>query len=74
LLGAKAGDVVWYYKTDGDNEKGGVSINLKEVGIYKYKEMLKATVKDALEIPGYDTERIFNNNTGIIRDGSWDKR
>jgi hypothetical protein len=27
LLGAKAGDLIWYFKTDGDKKKGGVSIN-----------------------------------------------
>jgi hypothetical protein len=48
LLGAKCGDVIWYFKTDVN--KGGVSINLQEIGISKYKEMLKTTVKDALEI------------------------
>ena len=52
LLGAKAGDVIWYFKTD-DKKNGGVSINPQEIGISKYKEMLMATVKDALEILGY---------------------
>jgi hypothetical protein len=33
--------------------------------IKKYKESLLATVKDALEILGYDPECIFNNNIGI---------
>jgi DNA adenine methylase Dam len=48
LLGAKAGDIIWYYKTDG--KKGGVTINPEEIGISRYKEMLLATVKDAFEI------------------------
>jgi DNA polymerase elongation subunit (family B) len=48
LLGAKAGDVIWYYKTDKD-----VSINPEEISILKYRETLMATVKDALEILGY---------------------
>src|SRR5919109_1000941 len=65
LLGAKAGDVIWYFKTD--DKKGGVTINPEEIGIRKYKEMLMATVKDALEILGYDTERIFNSNIGTTR-------
>jgi len=75
LLGAKAGDVIWYYKTDGDDKKkkAGVSINPQEIGVCKYKEMLISTVKDALEILGYDNaEQIFNNNIGITRRG--DKR
>jgi hypothetical protein len=50
LLGAKAGDVIWYFKTD---TKAGVSINPQEIGIQKYKEILMATVKDALEVQGY---------------------
>jgi hypothetical protein len=45
LLGAKAGDVIWYYKTD-----KGVSIDPKQINVQKYKEMLMATVKDPLEI------------------------
>jgi DNA polymerase elongation subunit (family B) len=56
LLGAKAGNVIWYFKSD-----KGVSINLDKISIPNYKEMLMATVKDALEILGYDTELIFNN-------------
>src|SRR5215216_4913754 len=49
LLGAKAGDVIWYFKTDGDKKEGRVSINPQEIGINKYKEMLMATVKNAIE-------------------------
>ena len=49
LLGARAGDVIWYYKTD-----KGVSIDPEEISILKYREMLMATVKDALEILGYE--------------------
>jgi hypothetical protein len=49
LLGARASDVIWYYKTD-DKKKVGVSINLQEIGICKYKELLMATVKDTLEM------------------------
>jgi DNA polymerase I len=48
LLGAKAGDVVWYYNTD-----TGVSIDPEEISVLRYKAMLIATVKDALEILGY---------------------
>jgi DNA polymerase I len=55
LLGAKAGDIIWYFKTD-----KGVSLNPDEISILKYKEMLMATVKDALEVLGYgsSSERI----------------
>ena len=48
LLGAKSSEVIWYFKTE-----KGVSINSAEIGFLRYKEMLMATVKDALEILGY---------------------
>jgi DNA polymerase elongation subunit (family B) len=51
LLGAKAGDIIWFYKTD-DKNKGRVSINPEEISICKYKEMLMNTVKDAIEVLG----------------------
>jgi hypothetical protein len=58
LLGAKAGDVIRYFKTDG-KRGGGVSLNAQEISICKYKEMLMSTVKDALEIMGRgSSERI----------------
>jgi hypothetical protein len=57
LLGAKDADGIWYFKTDGKRE--GISLNAQEIGICEYKEMLMATVKDALEILGYgSSERI----------------
>lgn len=72
LLGAKAGDVIWYFKTNDDGsdkkKKAGVSINPQETGVCKYKEMLMSTVKDALEILGYNAEQVFNN-IGITRRG-----
>jgi DNA polymerase I len=60
LMRAKAGDIIWYYKTE-----KGVSINSQEISIKKYKESLLATVKDALEMLGYDPDCIFNNSIGI---------
>jgi len=36
-----------------DNKNSGVSLNPDEASIKKYKQMLMATVKDALEIMGY---------------------
>jgi hypothetical protein len=63
LLGAKAGDVLWYFKTD-----KGVSTNPQEIGILRYKEMLMATVRDALEILGYgNADRIQSQIFGISR-------
>jgi len=52
LLAAKAGDVIWYYKTD-----KGISLNSEEISILKYREMLMATVKDALEVLGYGSSK-----------------
>jgi len=73
LLGAKAGDVIWYFKTDDDGsdkkKKARVSTNPREIGVCKYKEMLLTTVKDALEILSYNAEQIFNDNIGITRRG-----
>ena len=64
LLGAKAGDVIWYFKTDAGT--GGVTLNPDEVGIRKYKEMLMASVKDALVIMGYGSvEKIESEIFGI---------
>ena len=58
LLGAKAGNVIRYFKTDG-KRGGGVSLNAQEISICKYKEMLMSTIKDALEIMGCgNSERI----------------
>jgi DNA polymerase I len=66
LLGAKAGDVIWYFKTD--DKKAGVSINPEDIGITKYKEMLMATVKDALEIMGYGgAEKVEMEIFGIVK-------
>jgi DNA polymerase I len=66
LLGAKAGDVIEYFKTDDKNEK--VSIKPEDIGITKYKYMLMATVKDALEIMGYgNAEKIESEIFRIAR-------
>jgi DNA polymerase elongation subunit (family B) len=75
LLGAKAGDVIWYFKTDGSNKKKtGVSINPEEIGLCKYKEMLMSTVRDALEILGYDAEQIFDTTRITIGEEEDDKQ
>ncbi len=67
LLGAKAGDIIWYFKTD-----KGVSINPQEISIMKYKEILMSTIRDALEILGYNAEGISNNS--VKRGGKIDKQ
>jgi DNA polymerase I len=66
LLDAKAGDVIEYFKTDDKKEK--VSVKSEDIGITKYKQMLMATVKDALEIMGYGSaEQIESEIFGIAR-------
>jgi DNA polymerase I len=73
LLGAKAGDVIEYFKTD--DKKAGVSIKAKEIGIKKYKQMLMATVKEPLEIMGYgDAEKIESETFGIVKKPKKNKR
>ena len=52
LFGARACDVIWHYKTDNE-----VSINPDEISLLKYREMLMATVNDALEIIGYGSAK-----------------
>jgi hypothetical protein len=64
LLEAKAGDVIWYFKTD-DN-KGSVSINPQEIGICKYKEILVVTVKDALGILGYGSAEKIESERSLV--------
>jgi DNA polymerase, archaea type len=65
-LGAKAGDIIWYFKTD--DKKAGVSIKAEDFGIKKYKQMLMATVKEPLEIIGYgDAEKIEVEIFGIVK-------
>ena len=61
LLGATACDVIWYCKT-----AEGVSINPAEISVQKYKEMLMATVKDALEVLGCGgTEKMESEIFGL---------
>jgi hypothetical protein len=48
LFGARACDVIWHYKTDNE-----VSVNPDEIRLLKYRDILMATVNDALEILGY---------------------
>ena len=56
LFGAKAGDVIWYFKTK----------TFLEISVLKYKEMLMAAVKDALEILDYgSSEKIECEIFGI---------
>lgn len=62
-LGAKKGDVIYYYKTNSSSRKEKdasiVPTNPEDIDISEYKKMLFATLKDALEmIDGGDQECI----------------
>jgi DNA polymerase, archaea type len=52
-LGLRRGDVASYYLAD--NEKG-YTFDINECSISQYKKMLSSTVKDIVEILGYDVE------------------
>jgi hypothetical protein len=65
-INARKGDVIEYYESD--NNKEGYSLNPEDISIRKYKIILWKTIKDVLEIAGYDIqtierELIFNNST-----------
>ena len=55
-VGARKGDVIEYYESD--NSKTGYSLNHQDISIRKYKLMLWKTVKEILEIAGYDISSI----------------
>jgi DNA polymerase elongation subunit (family B) len=63
-VGARKGDIIEYYESD--NNREGYSLNPEDISIRKYKVMLWKTVKDVLDIAGYDVraieqELIFND-------------
>jgi DNA polymerase, archaea type len=63
-IGARKGDVIEYFESD--NNKEGHSLNAQDISIKKYKIMLWKTIKDILEIAGYDIatlERELFDNT-----------
>lgn len=65
--GARKGDVIEYYESD--SNKAGYSLNYQDISIRKYKVMLWKTVRDILEIAGYDislleNELVFDHNKG----------
>ena len=57
-IGARKGDVIEYYESD--NNKEGYSLNYRDMSITKYKLMLWKTVKEILEIAGYDISSLEN--------------
>jgi DNA polymerase I len=54
-VGAMKGDVIEYFESD---SKEGYSLDRQDVSIKKYKVMLWKTVKDILEVSGYDIAAI----------------
>jgi DNA polymerase elongation subunit (family B) len=51
-VGARKGDVIEYYESD--SNKAGYSLNYQDISIRKYKLILWKTVKEILEIAGYN--------------------
>jgi len=79
-LGAKKGDVIYYYKTNSNSRKEKytdiVPINPEYIDITEYKKMLFATLKGALEMLGIgDQERIKSDifNISSNRDSKTSK-
>lgn len=54
-IGARKGDVIAYYESD---NKEGYSLNPQDISFKKYRIMLWKTVKDILQIAGYDIATI----------------
>ncbi len=54
-LNLKTGDVIQYYKSDNED---GISLDPNYISIRKYKTMLWNSVKDLLEVAGYDITAI----------------
>jgi hypothetical protein len=71
-FGAKKGDTIYYYKTDGanGNKKDVIPINAEDISISEYKKLLLATVKDALEIMGFGSEDKITRDIFNIIDGN----
>lgn len=63
-LGAKAGDLIYYYKSD---NRIGVSLNLHEISLKKYKMMLWQVVKDLLEILNFDLGTLEQDLCSVIK-------
>jgi hypothetical protein len=53
-LGLSHGETISYYLADNDK---GYTFNVNEISISQYRKMLLQTVKDMLEILGYDIDQ-----------------
>ena len=56
LLKAKANDLIYHFKSDNID---GVSISQKDISFKKYESILVDTVKDILNILGYDVSQLY---------------
>jgi len=54
-IGARKGDIIEYYESD---SKEGYSLNPQDISFKKYRVMLWKTIKDILQITGYDVATI----------------
>ncbi len=72
-LGARAGDLIYYYKSD---NRDGASLDSQDISVKKYKMMLWQVVKDVLEILNCDLNaleqelRLSNKISGTIPIGN----
>jgi DNA polymerase, archaea type len=71
MLQLKKDDVIYYFKSD---NKDGITLDSNEISIKKYKVLLWNSVKDILEVAGYDIATIeeeflidHHNNTSNIQ-------
>jgi len=55
MLQLKKDDVIYYFKSD---NKDGITLDSNEISIKKYKVLLWNSVKDILEVAGYDVAMI----------------
>jgi DNA polymerase, archaea type len=61
-VGAKKGDVIYYYKYDSKGKKDSIPVEPEHISISEYKKMLLATLKDALEIMGFGKVESIQSN------------
>ena len=63
MLHLKAGDIIQYFKSD---NKDGITLDPNEISIKKYKALLWNSIKDILEVAGYNIatieEEFFTDN------------
>jgi len=55
MLQLKKDDIIYYFKSD---SKDGITLDSNEISIKKYKVLLWNSVKDVLEVAGYNIATI----------------